>query len=674
MRAPAIRSLSTIALTVVVFSMFFSVPSSAQVDLAWIRYFPAQKETDAIAYRVFEDSSGDLLVGGALGDAAAAVKYDASGQEVWSVVDSSIIPKAMQLTGNGAVIIAGTTPWSQGPFRIVVSQRGPSSSEVWRATIADTTQNWESPTCVAEMSNGAIVVSGFNCDPSGDCAAGIIARFAPDGVMEWRLPVGTKDAPGVFQSIVPVADGGCIVSGDIGTRRYRADGTITWTSPCSGDRIAYFPDSAKFVVSGTAQQSDTQVVGVMNAMDTSGQLLWSDTLSDVGQSYWRVSGLDIDRAGDVYAVGDVWIPWTTTGFILKLDEFGQRLWFRSVATGVSSLECKVHPSGGIVVSSSSSAPVEVTRLSPLGDTIWTVQYSRAAPPSPYAVYDLVVQADSGICIVGSALMTLGGGPNHFMTIRFAQCAEAPATPTAPVPSLLAPCPNATFTVDWPKVPLAYKSYDLYENDALLETLADSSFPVTRSPGEYVYRVAARNACGVSALGPASDTVRVRPLPSPAAAPTTSDSTPCFDAAYAVIWLSVPSAVHYELLENGHLVYDGSDTSVSRQQYAGTFSYSVRAWDDCGPHPLSSTGAQTVVAECWCHADPSCDGVKADVLDVTAIIDIAFRGADPFKMTTCPFENTDVDCSGTSDLADVVKMIDVAFRGVSAASRFCNPCL
>jgi hypothetical protein len=85
-----------------------------------------------------------------------------------------------------------------------------------------------------------------------------------------------------------------------------------------------------------------------------------------------------------------------------------------------------------------------------------------------------------------------------------------------------------------------------------------------------------------------------------------------------------------------------------------------------------------VDACACHANPVCDAA-VDVLDVTAVIDHAFRGgpttADPF----CPSPiaatidgTTDVNCSGETDVLDVITMIGVAFRG-RPQTDFCHPC-
>jgi hypothetical protein len=80
--------------------------------------------------------------------------------------------------------------------------------------------------------------------------------------------------------------------------------------------------------------------------------------------------------------------------------------------------------------------------------------------------------------------------------------------------------------------------------------------------------------------------------------------------------------------------------------------------------------------CVCHADPSGCDTAVDILDVIQTIGVAFRGeaAIPDPGGQCPYQTTDVDCSGDTGVTDVVHMINVAFRGVNAATEFCNPCL
>lgn len=79
--------------------------------------------------------------------------------------------------------------------------------------------------------------------------------------------------------------------------------------------------------------------------------------------------------------------------------------------------------------------------------------------------------------------------------------------------------------------------------------------------------------------------------------------------------------------------------------------------------------------CDCHADPICDAVFSNVQDVVATINVAFRGApaliDP--NSSCPYEQSDVNCDTFTSVVDVVKVVNVAFRGSNQAAEYCNPC-
>ncbi len=79
--------------------------------------------------------------------------------------------------------------------------------------------------------------------------------------------------------------------------------------------------------------------------------------------------------------------------------------------------------------------------------------------------------------------------------------------------------------------------------------------------------------------------------------------------------------------------------------------------------------------CACPADPACDGIRSDVIDVVQAITVAFRGGTPIidPSPSCPFTPTDVNCSGATDVVDIVKIVSVAFRGGSPAVEYCDPC-
>lgn len=83
------------------------------------------------------------------------------------------------------------------------------------------------------------------------------------------------------------------------------------------------------------------------------------------------------------------------------------------------------------------------------------------------------------------------------------------------------------------------------------------------------------------------------------------------------------------------------------------------------------GTMTICV-CPCHADPICDAVT-NILDVVAIVDVAFRGNSDVFDTGCSVSRSDVDCNGHTDIFDVIHIINVAFRGGDPAVEFCTPC-
>ena len=126
---------------------------------------------------------------------------------------------------------------------------------------------------------------------------------------------------------------------------------------------------------------------------------------------------------------------------------------------------------------------------------------------------------------------------------------------------------------------------------------------------------------------------------------------------------VPPGAQYEVL----LVFDVTQ---------GTAGLSDTLVVDIGSDtesPVERKFPLVVSCSCPCWADPVCDGVKSDVLDVVTCINVAFRGQVAPTDPGCLVERTDVDCSTATDVIDVVKIINVAFRGTNASTEFCNPC-
>lgn len=98
----------------------------------------------------------------------------------------------------------------------------------------------------------------------------------------------------------------------------------------------------------------------------------------------------------------------------------------------------------------------------------------------------------------------------------------------------------------------------------------------------------------------------------------------------------------------------------------TVNYSGRSTDEY----FTAKYAQ---CSCPCMADPQCDGIRADILDVVGAINVAVRGESSLPSPSCRIADSDVNCSGQTDIVDVALLIDVAFRDADPQSVFCHWC-
>ncbi len=90
-------------------------------------------------------------------------------------------------------------------------------------------------------------------------------------------------------------------------------------------------------------------------------------------------------------------------------------------------------------------------------------------------------------------------------------------------------------------------------------------------------------------------------------------------------------------------------------------------------PAFTKGVITIIpCSCPCSADPVCDGLS-NALDVSTLIDVAFRGTPDISDSTCNVSRTDVNADGRTDVVDVVRMIFVVFLGQPPEKYFVNPC-
>lgn len=118
----------------------------------------------------------------------------------------------------------------------------------------------------------------------------------------------------------------------------------------------------------------------------------------------------------------------------------------------------------------------------------------------------------------------------------------------------------------------------------------------------------------------------------------------------------------------HWAYDANGTIRLPERQTAVHLHPTDANYNTPPPRVSCGWCQ-----CPCPANPECESDDADILDVIATIDIAFRGGTGTIDPNCPVGRSDVDCSGTVDILDVTRLVSVAFRSGDPAAEFCDPC-
>lgn len=88
-------------------------------------------------------------------------------------------------------------------------------------------------------------------------------------------------------------------------------------------------------------------------------------------------------------------------------------------------------------------------------------------------------------------------------------------------------------------------------------------------------------------------------------------------------------------------------------------------------PSFTRGSISLCTSCPCWADPHCDGILSDVLDVINLTNVAFRGVSSVTDQGCLVQRQDVNADGIVDILDVIRIVNVAFR---AGDHSANPCL
>ncbi|HEY6008179.1 MAG TPA: S8 family serine peptidase, partial [Geobacteraceae bacterium] len=254
--------------------------------------------------------------------------------DIGKVVDS-----AVDGAGNAYVTRFGWAPNAQDVLAQVyyLVKYDASGNELW-----SNTSIFGDPAAVAVDKDGGVYVGGMTCTWSGSsCTYNryLLAKYDPQGNVVW-----TRERPG--DSVYDVATdrhGNAYITGrliaDYVTVKYDSSGNELWTRTAKSQSPMYLhgpyltvDGSDNVYVTGYAS-TDGNLDVVLLKYDSSGNQLWLKTY-DLGG---RETGQDVavDGNGDVYVTG--WsIGSPSSLFLMKFDPNGNLLWNQPYSEGFGS--------------------------------------------------------------------------------------------------------------------------------------------------------------------------------------------------------------------------------------------------------------------------------------------------------------------------------------------------
>lgn len=655
-------------------------------DLAWSRHLDAGGEDHVFDLVLSE--SGDVIstgTGGAVteteGSGIITMRTSKHGDVLWiNRIDvspgSNELGTCISQGVDGFSYLAGQSYTYDGPVVMVVASVDAAGSTRWIRQYSGPVSGEAAARALAIDNQGNVIVAG--CVWDADDYDVVVLKYTPSGDLIWEYihePESTDDLC-AWSVSVSTADE-IVVTCNSALLKLMPDGVLAWERP-AGSYSAVISSLGQITVANmlwdfSRQDYDAHVLRFSGQGDT----VWETTIDGPGHNFDLPSVLCSDLDGGVVLGGETRDTILGQGAILwHIDTAG-------VLTQTSRL-----PGGGVVacVGTGGNDVLALTegcltpgecgrilmRVDQTGNLDWSIV--DQAPWEPFSGYPparLLVDSEGGVYTAGSYDVGQFSLYWDFGVAKFAICNAAPPSPPPPVTSDSAPCPSEPYAISWAHVDGPYALYDIFENGQLVRTVTELFADFAHPSGTYHYQIAARNSCGTSLQGPVSNAVTVTGTQQ-GQQPIVSNPSPCFDEVFTVSWPAQPAALSYRLFANGYAVYEGLDTSVTRAEFSGTFTFTVAIVDECGVG-LESSATSVTIADCYCHGDPECDGEVFDLLDVVKTINIAFAGSPDFKMVTCPRGNADFNCDGNTDIRDVVTAIDVAFRGADPALRFCDPC-
>jgi hypothetical protein len=361
-REMCLGAVCTVALVI------WTLPTSAQVDTAWVRRYDGPGTGWDRASAIAIDDSGYVYITGlssggwSTSDDYATVKYDAYGNKLWvkrynGPANYWDHANAVAVDRSGNAYVTGWSFDSDGYGDYATIKYYSNGDTAWVRRYDGPRHKYDVGTSITTDDSGNVYVTGESVG-TGTIIDYTTIKYYSDGDTAWVRRYGGAGNDRAC-AIALDGSGNAIVTGSSGTITYSNDGNELWADPVSGVAIAV-DDSDNVYITG----------GRTIKYDRDGNKLWTGA--------W--GGVDIALGGS----NNIYVTGAGSDFVtVKYDPNGDTVWVRRYG-GPKNEYLESHS-----VATGNSNNVYVTGTSPSargypdyltigyysnGDTAWTQRY------------------------------------------------------------------------------------------------------------------------------------------------------------------------------------------------------------------------------------------------------------------------------------------------------------
>lgn len=377
-------------------------------QLLWLNNFTFGGDQSVSSDVAIDPNDQSVVVTGRAGLTSpwVVIKYAADGTFLWqrSVFGNTFFirqPSDLKIDGASNIWMAVNDD-SGGPSVAVIIKYAPDGSPIFSVQYDENALGAAVQDMLIDDATGEFYITGSVGDFNAGSVMMSVAKFSATGSRLWLRTAGSTQlfVGNAGQVITRDADGNIVAGGDfglnslvrnIGVMKIAPDGTELWTAqfdsaPNRDDAIYSLdvaPDRGIYICGG-ADNPGSGYDPLVFKLNSDGTLAWHRIEVGAVNAFNVFRDLEVDAAGNAYAVGDLITGGLGRAHIAKYSAAGQRDWehFYAGPVGTSPGRWKYVSLTGAATPSPSIHAVGDIFIANQGQDITTIKLTQSAVPPP----------------------------------------------------------------------------------------------------------------------------------------------------------------------------------------------------------------------------------------------------------------------------------------------------